>query len=50
MCTRAENLKIKFFRRCDGVIAVFDVMDENTFIHLKQWIDIAKASHFNVRL
>ena len=37
-----------YFRRADGVMLLYDVTNERTFLSVRQWIEAVDVSFFNV--
>ena len=39
ICCRFRSIAKSYFRRCDGVILVYDSTYERSFLNVREWID-----------
>ena len=45
---RFRSVTRSYFRRADGVMLLYDVTNERTFLSVRQWIEAVDVSFFNV--
>ena len=45
---RFRSIAKSYFRRVDGVILLYDVTCENSFLDVREWIDSIESSSDNV--
>ena len=44
---RFRSVTRSYFRRADGVMLLYDVTNERSFLSVRQWIDAVDVSNFN---
>lgn len=44
LCCRFRSIAKSYFRRCDGVILVYDTTYERSFLNVREWIDTIAES------
>ena len=50
MQERFRAVTKSYFRRADGVMLLYDVTSERSFVAVREWIEAVDVSHYIIRL